>query len=137
DVVVDHRLAANFESVMIGPAEQVAKLQSLIRLYRLSWRAGSDAAQHGHARARRPMIHQHDCPCRKAFTLDQSLLFQGFEVTHDAIWRADVETQPDLPNRGPVAPTFDLLADELVDFPLAFGQLAEIGHRLLLNWGLD
>jgi len=60
---------------------------------------------------------------------DQALLFQRLQMTHHAIGRFDPESQPDLADRRTIASTLDLLPNEVIDFRLAFGKLAEVRHN--------
>src|SRR5262249_27197096 len=49
--------------------------------------------------------------------------------------RLDLEGVADLPHRRPVAARLDLVADEVVNLPLAIRQLAEVRHRTpLWKW---
>ena len=74
------------------------------------------------------MIHELNGPGRVFFPLDEPFFLEGFQVAHDAVGRLDVERLADLAHRGAVATVFNLVANELVDLALTFGELAEIRH---------
>src|SRR5436309_856378 len=50
-------------------------------------------------------------------------------MAHHAIGRGDAELRPNFADGGAVAAAVNLFADELVDFPLAVGELFQIGHE--------
>ena len=133
NMVVDHRLAADLEGVVIGTAEEFPELESFILGGCIHRHTGGHRAQHRQDRGRPPMIRQHDGPRRAALARDQALFHQGVEVAHHPVGRFDVEPLADLTDCRAVSPRFDFLADELVDFLLAIGQLGEVGHGMPLE----
>jgi len=128
DVVLDHRLAAHLEGVVLGAGEQRVEVEALVVGDRLDRGAGGDGTEQRQAVRRPLVIDQLDGPRREALAFDQPLLLQRLQMTHDAVGRADLETQPDLANRRAVAARLDLLLDEVVDLALPFRQLAEVRH---------
>src|SRR5438128_1625485 len=127
-MVLDHRLALDLEGVAVGTAEQVNELQPLGLLDGLRRRAGRDQAEQRQARPFALVADQLDGPRREALALDQALLLQRLEVTHDAVGRLDVKGLPDLPDRGAVAAALNFVPDKVVNLPLTLGQLTEIRH---------
>src|SRR5262249_54199468 len=129
DVVLDHRLPAHAQREVVGAAKQLREIEPIILSDRGRWSASGHAAQQGEPEGRGTVIDQLNGTRRETLTDDEALLLQRFEMAHHTVGRLDVESLPNLPDRGTVSPAFDLAADEVVDLPLARRQLTEVGHR--------
>ena len=127
DLVLDHRLAVDLqhEEVLVGRIEHLVEIDPLVLLDGLVQHAGGDAAGQRQAALVDRLGRQLDRPRHVRLAGDQPLLLQGLQVADHAVGRVDVEFGADLADRRPVAAAADLVANELVDRLLPFGQFVE------------
>ena len=84
DVVLDHRLATDFQNEVIGTGEQFIQLETFVLFDRQSWLPGGYFAQERQAGTRGStalMIDELYGPRRKSFARNTVLFFKGFEMT--------------------------------------------------------
>ncbi len=88
--------------------------------------AGGDQTDEGQAGLGPRRIGELNRTALARLTVDQTLLFKRFEMTHHAVRRADAEVGADVANGGPVAPVHDLVSHEIVDLALPLGQRQQL-----------
>jgi hypothetical protein len=64
--------------------------------------------------------------------LDQALLLQRSQVTHDPVGRANAEILANLAHGGSVTAFLDLIANEFINLALTIGHLIHHGHGMFL-----
>ena len=130
DVVLNHRLSADLEGVILRVAEQVAEVEAVaIILHRLDRSARGDVAEQRQlSRRTGPEIDELDGPRFTFLAHDQPLLLQRLEMTHHPVRRQDAEVVADVAHRRSVTLRLDEMADVVVNLALPFGQLAEVWH---------
>ena len=126
DVVLDHRLAADLQGVVVLAAEQLAQVDPFVLRHRLKPATGRHQAEHRERRGANPQAGNGDRPGGRLLVLyalvplDEALLLKGLEVAHDPVGRGDLERLADLPDRGREAAVLDLVPDEVQDLVLPF-----------------
>ena len=91
DLGVDHRIAAHFESEQVLLAEHGLEIDPLVLLDGFVQHAGGNPARQRQTALIDGLGHELNCPRHIRLAGDQPLLFQGLEVAHHAVGRADSE----------------------------------------------
>ena len=134
NVVVDHRLTLDAEGEMVLPRQQFTEINLFVLGNGFEGGTGGDQTEHRENRRRASHAGNGDRPggrllVQHAFvSLDEALLFQGFQMAHHTVGRHNREGLANLADRRRVATLHDFVADEEQNFILAGSDGTRVGH---------